>query len=222
MPRAVRTRVTLTVATVLSLLLGSAGSRAQPSDQKVDLDQAIQQGLARAELQGRGASSGDSLLLTLTNLTSGRLEVTIAPGTVLKSVSGSVQDMIVERVRGIPLGGRSFRPVDRIVLAARATGEFILLAYCLNFDRANPQADSRFSVAVAEYPEAQRLFAVLSQVAPDQRTVAAVQTAVWVITDDVTRQQLQARFRVTEADIAAARQLLERTGVDPTGKRLFR
>lgn len=219
---AVRTQVTLTLATVLSLILAAASGGAQPGDQRVELDKAIQQGLVQAEFQGRGASSGDSILLRLANLTTTRLEVAIAPGTVLKSVSGAVQDMVVERVRGIPAGERSFRPVDRIVLAARATTEYILLAYCLNFERANPRADSRFSVTVAEYPEVQRLFAILFQAPPAQRTVGAVQTAVWVITDDVSRRQLQARFPATESDIAGARQLLELAGIEVSTRRLFR
>ena len=210
------------VSAAICLLCAAGSGEAQQRDQRANLHEAIQQGLVEAEFQGRGASTGDSIIVKLTNLTTSRLEVTIEPGTVLKSVSGAVQDMIVERVRGVPVDERRFRPIDRIVLAAKLTERFILLAYCLNFDRANPGADSRFSVATVENPGVKQLFALLPQLAADQRTVGAIQIAVWVITDDVTRRQLQSRFPATEADIASARQLLERAGINVSTKRLFR
>lgn len=204
------------------MVLGVWGSEAESPRQNLSLDTAIARGQARVEFRGRGASTGDSIILRITNLTTNPLVVGVTPGTVLRSASAGIQDMIAERVRGIPMGEGRFRPAAEISLAPKATAEYILLAYCLNFDRANPDPQSRFTVGRVDSPELQKLFAVLSQVSPQQRTIGSVQAAVWAITGDVTREQLQSRFPTTEADIANARRLLERAGIDPRTKRLFR
>jgi hypothetical protein len=129
--------------------------------------------------------------------------------------------MVVERVRGIPVGGGMFRPVSEISLSAKASAEYILLAYCFNFDRANPGPHAQFSVGEPPSPEVRRLFEALNHAPAELRTIQAVQAALWVIAGDVRKEELQGRFPVDETHIAAARQLLERAGIETKTKRLF-
>ena len=214
-------QVILAMILALGMLWAAGSEEAQPQTQKVSLERAIEQGLVRAEFQGMGSSTGDSILLKITNLAVLPLEVEIAPGTVLEDSSASYQDMIVERVRGIPKGGYTFQPQDRILLPAKATEEYVLLAYCLNLDRDNPTPKTRFRLRRTGHPEVQKLFAILPQASESERTIEAIQIAIWVIIQDVTWGELQSRLSATDADIADARHLLERAGIEVSTKSLF-
>ena len=210
-----------TLILTLGMLWAATSEAAQPRPQKVRLDQAIGKGIVRAEFQGMGSSTGDSILLRIANLTASPLEVEIAPGTVLEDPSASCQDMIVERVRGIPKAEYSFQPQDHILLPGKETEEYVLLAYCLNFDRDNPTPKTRFRLKGFGYPEIQKLFAILPQASEAERSIEAIQIAIWVILQDVTWGELQSRLSLTEADIADARSLLQRTGIETSTKNLF-
>lgn len=62
---------------------------------------AIDNDFVKAEIRGSGASSGDSINLELTRLTSYTIEITVPKGTVLPASDGS-QNMVVWKVSGKP------------------------------------------------------------------------------------------------------------------------
>ena len=187
----------------------------------LELREALAQGLVEAQVRGNGSSSGDSIIVELTRKVPRSLELTIPAGTVLRSKDSAAQNMVVLGVRGIPIGGGKFRPVSTMRLTSDAPQEFLLEAYCLDFDRENPSGDTGFSVGELASPQVQAVFEALGKVPAAQRAIGAIQTAIWVVTDDVCERELQARFQVGAADLEAAQDILEAAGVDPATTCLF-
>ena len=177
------------------------------------LSQALEQGLVEAQVRGNGSSSGDSIIVELTSKVPRALELTIPAGTVLRSKDPAAQNMVVLAVRGIPIGGGRFRPVSTMRLTSDDPQEFLLEAYCLDFDRENPSGSTGFSVGELASPQVQAVFEALDKVPAAQRTIGAIQTAIWAVSDDVCERELQARFQVGAADLEAAQDILEAAGI---------
>ena len=170
----------------------------------LDLGEALAQGLVEARIRGNGASSGDSVLVELTRKVSRPLELSIPVGAVLRSQDPAAQDMVVLGVRGVPTGGGKFQPTSKMRLTSDAPQEFLLEAYCLDFDKANPSDGTGFSVGGLASPEVQALLEALDSVPAAERTVGAIQTAIWVVTEDVCEWDLSARFPVAAADVKSS------------------
>lgn len=184
------------------------------------LNEAIDTDLVTAEITGSGASSGDSINLKLTRKTSDTLEITVPKGTVLHA-SGAAQDMVVWKLSGIPEGSQWIIPVSKIVLDSSEPQTFILKAYCLDFHKANPSSSTRFSVGAATDPQILKILNMVDNLSSDIASVAAIQTAIWVVTEDVSENELFNRFPVEQNDINNAKVILEEAGIDTASKRLF-
>jgi len=181
----------------------------------LDLGEAVAQGLVEARIRGNGASSGDSVIVELTRKVARPVELRIPVGTVLRSQDPAAQNMVVLGLRGVPTGEGKFRPTSTMRLTSDAPQEFLLAADCLDFDKANPSGSTGFSVGGLASPAVQALLKALDQAPAGQSSIGAIQAAIWVATDDVCRSELSARFPVSEADIQAALDLVERAGIDP-------
>ena len=185
------------------------------------LSQALAQGLIDAQFRGTGSSSGDSIMATLTRNVPRTLEITVPPGMVLASNSPSTQDMVVLRVRGIPVGGDQFEPASSMRLTSDTPKEFILEAYCLDFDRDNPSGSTGFSVGEPVSSNVQAVLEALQEVPVSQRTIGAIQAAIWTVTDDLCESELRTRFPVDTADLEAAASILAAAGIHPNSTCLF-
>jgi PKD repeat protein len=97
-------------------------------------------------------------------------------------------------------GASSGEPVTKIVLDSSEPLTFILEAYCLDFHKLD--ASDNLSL--------------------DITSVGAIQTAIWVVTEDISKKELVDRFPVEQKDIDNAKVVLEEAGIDTTSKRLFR
>jgi PKD repeat protein len=184
------------------------------------LSEALDNDFATAEITGSGASSGDSLNLKLTRKTSNSIEITVPKGTVMHA-SGGAQDMVVWKLRGIPEGTQWIIPVSKIVLDSSEPQTFILEAYCLDFHKDNPSSSTRFSVGALTDPQILKIFNAVDSRSSDITSVAAIQTAIWVVTEDVSENELLNRFPVAQNDINNAQIILEEVGIDTASKRLF-
>jgi HEAT repeat protein len=183
------------------------------------LKNAIIEELVDATFEGTGTTSGPSIVAKIRNKTDRDLSIATS-GTVLKSKDPLVQDMIVkraqERVQGIwdwiePL---ETGLVDCITLSPGEVATYILDAYCLNFNRATPHESDRFSVEGEPPAELKQLFSILGQVPAKQASEEAVQVAIWVITDNITLNELNARFPTAGPnDVENARALLDKAGI---------
>lgn len=191
------------------------------STPRYTLSEAINNGLVNAEITGCGASSGDSINLELTRLTSDRIEIIVPRGMVLIA-SDKSQNMVVYKVSGIPEDSKWIIPVSEIILDSSDPQAYMLEAYCLDFYKNNPGSNTRFSIETMTDPEIQNILDALDNLSPDITTVEAIQTAIWISTDDLSKEELLDKFPVDQKEIDNARIILEEAGIDTTSKLFFR
>jgi hypothetical protein len=119
----------------------------------------------------------------------------------------------------------------RIDLSRSAAVTVSVPAVCANFHKPEPSASSSFSIQAApEDDELQRLLAVIERRHPSQ---VVAQVAVWAVTDDVSRRELDSTYTssfspflpgppaASQQDIQRARELLEEAGIDTTRLALY-
>ena len=191
------------------------------STQRYTLSEAIDNCLVNAEITGCGASSGDSINLELTRLTSDRMEITVPKGMVLIA-SDKSQNMVVYKVSGIPEDSKWIIPVSEIILDSSDPQTYILEAYCLDFYKSNPGINTKFSIETLTDPEIQSILDALGNLSSDITTVEAIQTAIWISTEDVSKEELLDKFPVEQTEIDNAKIILEEVGIDTTSKLFFR
>lgn len=92
----------------------------------------------------------------------------------------------------------------------------------MDFHKENPSSSTKFSVGTFTEPQILRILDTLANLSSDITSVGAIQTAIWVVTEDVSKKELVDRFPVEQNDIANAKVILEEAGIDATSKRLFR
>jgi len=188
---------------------------------KYTLSEAINKGFVKAEITGRGASSGDSINLKLTRLTQYTTEIQVPKGTVLLS-SGTAQNMVVYKVSGMAEDSMWLIPMSKIILYSSEPKTFILEAYCLDFHKENPSSSTKFSVGTLTDPQVLKILDALDDLSSDITSIKAIQTAIWVVTEDISQRELVDRFPVGQEDINNAKIILEEADIDTASKRLFR
>jgi len=183
------------------LALNVAAPAQTKSARPITLQSAVASGRVEAQFFGTGASSGDSVKLKVKKgprAGRGPLKVTVPPGSLLRSSSGSDQSMVVSGVEGVDMGGRMFRPTSQIVLTNSAPVTYVLKAFCAEFEKENPSVSTSFTL---EQPDP-----ILACIVRKSRalTVPAAQAAVWIYTDRMTFSRVNHKFRVDSSDWTAA------------------
>lgn len=216
-----KTIIGLIVTVAIATAVAFSGCNDNNGGKEYTLGEAVDMNIVNAEITGNGASSGDSINLELTRLTNYTAEISIPMGTVLLA-SGAAQNMVVYKVRGIPEGTMQITPILKIVLESSEPQTFILGAYCLEFHKKNPSRSTKFSVGTLTDPKIMGILDALDGLSSDTTSVGAIQTAIWVVTDDISKKELVDRFPVEPNDIDDAKIILEEAGIDTTSKKLFR
>jgi len=170
------------------------------------LQYAIASGEIVAKFSGTGGSSGDSVKVRVAkgaNAGSGTITVMLPAGSVLVSDDPSAQSMMVASVLGVDLGGNSYRPESQILLSDNKVVDYILAAYCTQFEKENPSSSTRFSL---KRPDP--VFACIAERGPSL-TVPAMQAAVWMTTDSITYTHMKQKFPVTSQEWAAGQSVYQ-------------
>ena len=168
-------------------------------------EDAARQGLIEYAVAGLDASSGDSLRIRVRRQVARPLTLRITPGTVFRTGSRGVQRMVALSVSGeieTP-GSDSYRPTETIQLDSDGFREFVLRAFCLDFELENPSPGDSFQVDAVD----RRAAAILGAANAQGLDVPATQAAIWLdrgVTGDAIRQ----KFEVTDAQLEQAAQLL--------------
>jgi len=171
----------------------------------IPLEQAVKDGKVEVKISGTGASTGDAILITARRKVPEVVRLTLTPGTVFKSVSGTVQNMLGGSVKGERVGEKSYRPTTEIVLRDNETHTYVIEAYCLDFHKGNPGPSDSFSIASCD----ERALTILRAGKTKGASIQALQAALWMDRDGATAGQLQQRFPASGADIQAAKRLLD-------------
>jgi hypothetical protein len=188
----------------------------------LDLQAAIAVGYVQVLVKGVGASSGDSIVLEIESRIEASLDIDLSQGTKLESTAAGFQNMVVRVLKGElsdPFA-QSYSPTDAIHLDAFGVAFYVAEAYCLDFHGDNPQDATGFSVVGPASRDVRAVLAAADGMTPVP-SVAAIQAAIWAMTDDVSSDELLARFAVSDAQLSEASALLRAAGIDPLTRRLF-
>lgn len=189
----------------------------------VSLAEALARGLADIQILGMGGASGASIQIVARALGSGSVSIAVEPGTVLRSSVPGEQDMVVRRLLGLRQGEQRYLPAEVIFLLGSVAGPqtYVVDAYCLNFHKDNPGATTAFSVN-ADSPADPAVAAVLAaagRVPAAMQDIAAIQAAVWTVTDHPTWQEMADRGYSPNRQTVAA--LLLSANLDQACAQLF-
>lgn len=190
------------VSALALVVLASLLSFGQATE-TLPLYEAMREGKVVADFTATGASSGDSIEMTVRGPAVGNrpLRLSVPPGLFLRNGSGSWQSMVVSGVRGRSMGGGRYVPTSTITLTnAVPSATYVLSAYCAEFQKDNPSPNSRFTV---EPPE-ETLACILSNAEKQGLSVQATQAAVWIYTDHVDYGTMSHKFSISESDWTAA------------------
>ena len=139
--------------------------------------------VAILKITGTGSYCGDSIEITVTPTVDFGLRIRVEPGTVLHSTVAGEQDMVVRRVRGKRVSEWRIEPSVDIEVECGETETYILEAYCLDRDKRAPSSTTEFTIGKRATGEVAEVIAVLPD--HEEASVDAVQTAVWVATEDI-------------------------------------
>lgn len=164
------------------------------------LDVAVAKGMVTAKFSASGGSSGDTMIGTFQktrNAGKGTLTLTIPHGLKLNSSNSSVQNMVVSGIGGRDLGGGMMEPASEIELSDNKPVSYVLTAYCANFAKDNPSEGNRFTLSRNKND---LLACVLSEAEKRNLSVQATQAAVWIVTDNVSFDEMSHKFPVSASD----------------------
>lgn len=193
-----------------------------PSDtERYSLEEAARKGLIEYNIRGTGGSSGPTLLIGVRRTSQSSIDVYLRPGTVLASNNAKAQRMVVWGVHGIVVAGagqnQPLQPVTSMYLPDLNVRTYILEAYCMDFELDNPSLEDRFepvmeaSAAVDELANLDvRAAQVIYEAKRRKLSVEAIQTAIWVDKQHLSKQEIKKKFEASDQDMDAAFEMLKR------------
>lgn len=174
-----------------------------------DIVDVLEKGYVSIEFRGTGYSSGEAIEVKVTPKIKFSIEITIESGLFLIN-SGFGQNMIIAETITIKV-----KPKIEL--------NFDIEVYCLDLDKDNPTRSETFYIrtdAGSYQEDVNVLIESLEDVPSKNKSVTAIQIAVWVITEDISREEIP--FDYSDDDIDDAKWLLENAGIDTSDKTLFR
>jgi hypothetical protein len=188
--------------------------------QEVTLDQALAGKLVGVRYTSHG-TYGDTVVAAFTSNVDQSLAITVEPGTLLQNRHSGSESLVVYRYKGELTSATdyTYRTDTAVNLAGPKASQLALLeCYSVNALAAPASDDDDF---VASGKADSDTLAVI-RAATDDDSIEAKQIAVWAVTDDVSADELKAvQFTYASADLAAARAILERAGLNPADFTLF-
>lgn len=189
---------------ILAAVLYALGTIGLADEERapVPLNEAVQRGLVEAEVTGRGACSGDAVRVEVRRKVSHEVRIVVVPGTIMENTTGNVQSMVCHGVKYQKEGER-YRRVDVMVLSDDLTHTFLLEAFCRDFSKPTPAANSSFRLGAVD----QQTTAVIVKGRENGVGTKAIQIAVWT-QRGVSEQEIRRRFSARDADFKAANTLV--------------
>lgn len=134
----------------------------------ITLEEAIAKKMVSCKMTSTGSYSGESVALSVTNLTNTPLNLTIPGGTVFQPDETGDQDLIVVKQQLMVLNGK-------------ATGKQILDGFCMEAHDSAPTADNGMKMTKTTRQQLNDLAAFMNGKGYDTYTT---QSAVWVVSDN--------------------------------------
>lgn len=171
----------------------------------IPLDEAVREGKVQVEIFGLGGSTGDAILIKVKRKVPETLQLSLTPGTVFKSTSEDVQNMIGSKIKGELIDETSYRTESEIYLNNDDELEYVIEAYCLDFYKSNPEATDSFSLS--QIDERTKNIIIAGEKAGYSQK--SIQCAIWIDRDKVASSELKSRYPINDEDIESAQELLK-------------
>ena len=216
------------LGSALTVLAGVDPTNAQQgpagagSETAIALPDAIADRLVEAEFRATGSASGAAVLLRLRRLVAEELTISVPTGMLLLNEDQEEQDMAVRKLLSEAGEGRRYRPATLIELRNDDEHIYIVEAYCLEAQLDNPTEGNLLTFDGFVGADLTAVLEAVDRVRGADDNILAIQAAVWSITDDLSRAELdRIGYRLSNRDVDVARTLIEVAGLDPTRFRLF-
>jgi hypothetical protein len=128
--------------------------------------------------------------------------------------------MVIAQFQGIDHGS-TYTPATSMKLTDQNPVTYVFRAYCLEFHKANPTSTDQFTMAETANPDVIKVLNAVGTLPSPVTNIQAVQTAIWVVTDNINQQDLTKAFPSGVSDINNAKTILQTAGIDISGKALF-
>jgi hypothetical protein len=199
----------------------SATATPGPTPTKITLSDAISQGLIQATFNGNGHCAGECIKLTIKSQVTYPLEITPPTlGTVLMPTASGAQSMVILQFQGIDHGS-TYTPETSMELTDQTPVTYVFRAYCLEFHKANPSSSDQFTMSGTANPDVIKILNTIATLPSPVTDIQAVQTAIWVVTDNISQQDLNKAFPSGVSEINNVKTILQAAGIDTSGKALF-
>jgi hypothetical protein len=160
--------------------------------------------------------------LRIARTSSDDLTISVPTGLLLLNEDDEEQDMVVRRLLGISLGGSRYQESTVIDLHDDDEHVFMLEAYCLEAHRDNPTRGTGLTPAGFAHPDVVAVLQAVDQVRDAGDEIGVIQAAVWVITDNVSSEELDdIGYGLSDHEAGLVADVLRSAGFDPAGFRLF-
>lgn len=156
-------------ATLLAALCGGlyAFEVIQNAPITLTLEEAIAKKMVTCRFTSTGSYSGESVAVSVTNLTGNQLTITIPNGTVFKPSEDEDQDLIIVEQQAI-------------ALKAKATGNQVLDGFCMEANDHSPTTDNGMKLSKTTNAKLIELAAFVDKKGYDSNTL---QDAIWAVSD---------------------------------------
>jgi hypothetical protein len=182
---------------------------------------AVQLGLVEAEFRALGGASGDVAELDIRSLVDVDLEITVPAGLMLLNSVGGEQNLVVAGLEGLVTGSNTYEPADEIRLDDDSVWTYLLQGFCAEAHDANPSDGGSLAMGQVAGRDLVAVLAAADAEGVGENTVL-VQAVVWVVTDDVSVDDLESvGYGLGAGELAQARAVITAAGLDPEAYRLF-
>ncbi len=168
-----------------------------------------------------GVSAGDSIIINILRKVNYTIEIDKIPTGTLLTTSGTTQAMAVLDLRGKNMLFSSYTLVNSIILDKSTWQDYIFSAYCVNFHGDIPSSSTLFQINGMADPNILKIYNSLNKYPTNNSEVAALQTAIYVVTDNISLSELQSRFSSGVPEVQNAKVILDKAGIDTSKASLF-
>ena len=170
----------------------------------ISINEALRKGKILIEIEDLGGSTGDCLVLYVKKNTKENMDIFIPVGTVFKSKTQNIQNMIAYKVKGIMVDEKRYLETEYITLSSDLTYKVLVEAYCLDFQKDNPNKESRFDISGIN--KSSKCIILYGKKNGANNNV--IQSAIWMHRENITDDALKKRFPVNSNEITLARKIL--------------
>jgi len=192
-----------------------------PTIISTSLSDALALGYIQATISGTGSSTGDCINLHIRRLVDFTIEIDVPVIGSMLTTSDDAQNMVIYKLQGISQG-LTYIPTSTIKLTSSNEVTYLFSAYCLDSRKPNPQTSTTFTISGQATSDVIEILSILDSLSSNVATIEAVQTAIWVVTDDIPLKELTSIFPAGARQIENAKTILTAASIDISQKQLFK